>query len=141
MQILKTLSLTLLLASPALSIDATGQVNGKINAIAGDYKEMPIKTIVIKHPAANDPATFFSTNTLFSFEVYKPGDMSKIIAAIKQDPDVLECGKGNVTGDYHQVNLSLKTTKDKAWFAALFKKAGLASIKINNNPIVEVAKM
>jgi hypothetical protein len=35
----------------------------------------------------------------------------------------------------------LKLNKNKAWFIKSFKKAGLKTIKINNNPIIEIDKI
>jgi hypothetical protein len=108
------------------------------------FSETPARTIFIKHPAAQNVDGFFSTTTALMFEIYKPGsseDMAKIISALKKDSNVEMCAEGAITGDYHMVNITLKSAKDKAWFAALFKKAGLNNIKINNNPIVEVGKM
>lgn len=116
-------------------------VNGQINPQTTKITEPPIKCIVLKHPAANDAATFFATSTAISFEVYKPGNMKKILAELAKDPEVENAKAGTVTGDYHQVTLSVKTTKDKMWYVSLFKKAGLNNIKINNNPVVEVDKM
>jgi len=141
MQLFKKISLSLLLSASVISSDFHGQVNGQVNATGIGYPETPAKTVCIKHPAANNPATFFSTGTVFSFEIYKAGDVEKIVNSIKSDADVASCSKGIVTGDYQQIALVLKTTKDKKWFADLFKKAGLNTIKINNNPIVEVDKM
>ena len=137
MPIFKTLSLSLLLAAALYSPAAYAQVNPQTTKIT----ETPPKSIVIKHPAANDPATFFATSNTFMFEVYKPGNMAKIIAEISKDPNVDVCKEGAVTGDYHQVSLVVKAMKDKMWYAALFKKAGLTMIKVNNNPVVEVDKM
>ena len=137
---LRTLPVSLLLAIVLISIP----VYGKVHTPAMYYAETPARTIVIKHPAANDPATFFSSGTMFAFEVYKAGsadEVAMIIKAMSKDPNVESCTEGRLTGDYKAFMLTLKSAKDKAWFAALFKKAGLNTIKINNNPIVEVEKM
>jgi|GEM_PF-987221 len=141
MQFLKTLSLSLLLAVAVNRTPVFAQVNGQVNATAAKYSETPVKTVIVKNPMANDPATYFATGTVFSFEIFKPGDIAKITSAIKKQAGVESCTLGNVTGDYYQVNIVLKATKNKMWFSEVFKKAGLNTIKINNNPIVEVAKM
>lgn len=108
------------------------------------YSEIPAKTICIKHPDASNPDKYFSTSTNVMFEVYKAGskdEISKIIGILKSDSNVESATEGRLTGDYQAITISLKNTKDKAWFVALFKKAGLNTIRINNNPIVSVEKM
>jgi hypothetical protein len=108
------------------------------------YNETPAKTIVIKHPDAADANKFFSKSTMLFFEVYKAGskeELANIIKALKSDKNVESVTEGNVAGDYQGITIVLKSTKDKAWFATQFKKAGLNHIKINNNPVVEVSKM
>ncbi len=137
MEILRTLSLSVLLSVAAVNSNSYAQAN----PAAIKSAEMSAKTIIIKHPMANDPATFFATNTLITFEIYKPGDIAKAISVMSKDPNVADCKMGAVTGDYYQVNLTVKSLKDKMWYGTLFKKAGLNTIKINNNPIVEVGKM
>lgn len=133
MKFLKTLCLSLLLSLMGLNC-AQAQTNSTPT-------ETPAKTICIKHPMANDVDRFFSNNSAIMFEVYKPGDMVIIMELLKKDNNIKECQAGTVTGDYHQLTLVVKDQKDKAWYAALFKKAGLNTIKINNNPIVTVDKM
>lgn len=138
---LRILSLAVTVILINFASGAYGQVNGQTNLTGVHYAEIPAKTLFIKHPAANDPATFFSTNTNFSLDIYKPGDMDKIIAALKKDPQVQSCSKGTLTGDYQQFNLTVKSTKNKMWFISLFKKAGISTVKINNNNIVEIERM
>jgi hypothetical protein len=133
MKFFKTLCLSLLLSLTGLNA-TQAQTNSK-------SAETPAKTICIKHPMANDVDRFFSNNSAIMFEVYKPGDMVNIMELLKKDSNVKECQAGTVTGDYHQLTLVVKVQKDKAYYAALFKKAGLTTIKINNNPIVAVDKM
>lgn len=136
MKIIKTLLISCLL---------TGSVAGAIpilNTIF--YSEIPAKTICIKHPDASNPDKYFSTSTNVMFEVYKAGskdEISKIIGILKSDSNVDSATEGRLTGDYQAITISLKNTKDKAWFVALFKKAGLNTIRVNNNPIVSVDKM
>lgn len=140
MRILKILSLSTVLSTVVLNLEATTEAY----ALTLNYLETPAKTICLKNPAASNPANFFSTSTVIMFEVYKPGskeEMAKIVSSLKKDTNVQSCDEGNVTGDYHALTLNLKSAKDKAWFAALFKKAGLNTIKINNNPVVEVDKL
>lgn len=140
MQILKTLSLTLFLSTVAM-----GSSHAQPTALTSKtYADTPAKTIIIKHPAANDVATFFSSSTVYSFEVFKPGtsaEMDKIVATLKKDAEVADVAVGKVTGDYHAITVTVKSVKNKMYFSSLFKKAGLNTIKINNNPITEVDKM
>lgn len=140
MQILKTLSLSLLLSTVFVS----GSLKSHVTPIVSNYSETPAKTICLKNPAAMNTTEFFSTTTVLMFEVYKAGsteDMAKIIAAFKKDSNVQDCVAGTVTGDYAAITLVLKAKKDKTWFSGLFKKAGLANIKINNGPVTAVDKM
>lgn len=107
-------------------------------------KELPAKTVCIKHPLAADAAKFFSTGTSFHFEVFKPGsktDLVSIIDKLKKVDGVENCIPGNVNGDYFSIELTLKTTKDKAWFMNAFKAAGLDHIKINNSEPISVEKL
>lgn len=107
-------------------------------------KELPAKTICIKHPMANDANSFFSTTTNLFFEVHKPGskaDFTAILDKLKQMEGVQNVTPGNITGDFFGVNLSLKGLKDKAWFIQAFKKAGLEYIKLNNNEAVSLDKL
>ncbi|WP_317896743.1 hypothetical protein [Aurantibacillus circumpalustris] len=136
MQIFKALSLTALLSIGIVNSELQAQANTAITTPL-----TPAKTIILKHPLATNADNFFSAGTAFMFEIYKVGDISKVIELIKKNSNVSECTAGITTGDYQQINILLKVKKDKAWFADLFKKAGLKTIKINNNPIVEVEKM
>ena len=135
MQILKAFSITALLALGVVNSELQAQANSSVQTAT------PPKTIVIKHPLAANPDNFFSTGTAFTFEIFKAGDVSIITELLKKDANVSQCTVGNVTGDYSQISIALKAQKDKKWFAALFKKAGLNTIKINNNTIVTVDKM
>ncbi|MCC6371163.1 MAG: hypothetical protein IT236_09175, partial [Bacteroidia bacterium] len=104
----------------------------------------PAKTIVIKHPAANDTKTFFAGSQVYNFEIYKVGtaeDVNKIISSFLNNKDVATCTAGTVTGDFTAITLTLKSNKDKAWFAAQFKKAGLNTIKINQGEVTPVDKL
>lgn len=140
MKILKALSVSFLLGATMLNSTAFA----KNTAISVNFSEIPAKTVCIKHPAASDANSFFSQATVVSFEVYKAGsaaDVANIITALKKDAAVESVTEGKVTGDYQQITLTLKSAKNKAWFASEFKKAGLNTVRINNNPIVEVDKM
>ncbi|MBK7309803.1 MAG: hypothetical protein KBG47_08935 [Bacteroidia bacterium] len=119
-----------------------------VNANSGNdviiVKEIPAKTICIKNGMANDVNTFFSNATSLFFEVYKPGTKADLVAMIdklKAVDGVENASAGTINGDYYAITLTLKTKKDKAWFAKAFAAAGLEYIKINNNEIVEVAKL
>ncbi|MES2680962.1 MAG: hypothetical protein V4635_13805 [Bacteroidota bacterium] len=139
MKMFKILSLSALLTFAAVS--TASATSGSVSAF---YNETPVKTVVIKHPMANDAAKFFSSSKIVNFEIYKPGskeEFAKIIASLKKDAAVESVNEGTVNGDYHAVTIVLKSEKNKEWFAAEFKKAGLNTIKMNNNPIVEVEKL
>ncbi len=119
-----------------------------VNANTGNdviiVKEIPAKTICIKNGMANDVNTFFSNATSLFFEVYKPGTKADLVAMIdklKAVDGVENASAGTINGDYYAITLTLKTKKDKAWFAKAFAAVGLEYIKINNNEIVEVAKL
>lgn len=136
MKIIKILLISCLLTGSAAT------ANPIINTTF--YSEIPAKTICIKHPNASEPDKFFSTSTNLMFEVYKAGskeEVEEMIKILKSDSNVQSASEGRLTGDYQAVTISLKNTKDKAWFVALFKKAGLNTIRINNNPIVSVDKI
>lgn len=106
--------------------------------------DTPDKTICIKNPDATDTDKYFSSNTVYYFEIFKGGtsdQLDQIIKLLKKDSAVLSCLKNSLNGDFQAITLTLKTLKSKSWFINQFKKAGLNTIKINNNPIVEVEKM
>lgn len=139
---MKKLSLYSLFIMMSLSAVTTASVNSNIEKVV--LKETPAKTICIKNAMASDANKFFSTTTSFYFEVYKPGSKAELVAIIdklKATDGVENCTPGNVTGDYYAITLTLKSAKDKAWFAKTVKAAGLGHIKINNNEVVEVEKM
>ncbi len=121
-------------------------LKASLNPVFENYsiKELPAKTICIKHPMANDAGSFFSTTTNLFFEVYKPGtkaDYTVIIEKLQKTEGVQNVTPGAITGDYYGINITLKTVKDKDWFAAAFKKAGLENIKINNNDAIALDKL
>ncbi len=106
--------------------------------------ENPAKTICIKNGKAADANTFFSSTTNLSFEIFKPGtkaEFDAIVNKLKATDGVENCIAGKVTGDFYAITLTLKSEKDKAWFAKTFKDAGLNHIKINNKEVVEVDKL
>ena len=105
------------------------------------FGETPAKTIVIKNPAADDVNTFFSGSQTYFFEVYKIGEAKVVIDLIKKNKDVETCVANNVIGDYTPITVSLKSTKNKAFFITLFKSAGLNTIRINHKEICIVEKM
>lgn len=140
MKIFKTLSLSLVLSAAMLSA-------APIQAVLslGIYNETPARTIILKHPMAADANKFFASGTFFNFEVYQPGsaaDLNKIVTALKSDPAVESVNVGALTGgSYQAITITLKIAQNKAWFINEFKRAGLNTIKINNNPVVEVEKI
>ena len=137
MKILKTLSVSFLLGATTVSSAAID----KTNVITVNFSDIPAKTVCIKNPAAADVNKFFSEATTLTFEVYKAGskaEVEKIISSFKKDSNVESAVEGKSTGDFQAITITLKSAKDKAWFATEFKKAGLTTVRINNNPIVEV---
>ena len=118
-----------------------------LNAIKSSYsiiKEVPEKTICIKNAQAADAANYFSSNTQFYFEVFKPGskvDLTAIIEKLNHTDGIQSCTPGTVTGDYYGVTLTLKSKKDKAWFTKVCKEAGLDHIKINSNDAIAIEKL
>lgn len=105
------------------------------------FGETPAKTVVIKNPGADNTSTFFSNNQVYFFEVYKIGDAKAVVEMLKKNKDVESCTANNAVGDYTPINLSLKSLKNKAFFIALFKSAGLNTIRINHNEIISVEKI
>lgn len=105
------------------------------------FGETPAKTIVIKNPGADDTNAFFSGSQVFFFEVFKIGDVKAVLDLIKKNKDVESCTANNVIGDFTPINLSLKSPKNKAFFIALFKSAGLNNIRINHKEVTSVDKM
>ena len=139
MKILKTLSVAVLLTGALVS----STVYGKVNPTIINYAEIPAKTVVLKHPAAENTTNYFSSATVITFEVYKVGAKAEMdnVTKVFLKEGAESCIPGGLTGDYQAYTISLKTAKDKAWFAATFRKAGLNSIKINNNAVVSVDQM
>ena len=105
------------------------------------FGETPVKTIVIKNPAADDVNTFFSNSQVYFFEVYKIGDVQAVLEIFKKNKDVASCVANNPIGDFTPINLILKSNKDKAFFITLFKSAGLNNIRINHREVVATDKM
>jgi hypothetical protein len=137
MKIIKTLLISCMLAGAVTTVSA-------VNPITVNYNQYPAKTICIKNPQAANANQFFSSSTVLMFEVYKAGsadDLAKILKVLNSDPNVESVSEGPLTGDFQALTISLKSAKNKAWFVALFKKAGLNTIKINNNPVTEIDKI
>lgn len=128
------------------SVQVTNAFNGNNKPEVNELfvKEVPAKTVCIKHPMADDASAFFSTTLNLFFEVYQPGtkaDFTAIIDKLKGIEGVQNVTPGVINGDYYGINLTLKDVKDKAWFLEAFKKAGLSHIKINNKEAVPVEKL
>lgn len=134
MKIIKAFALSIILLS---AVCAKADQSAAILCIA----ETPAKTVIIKNSAAGNVDQFFATSTSISFEVYKIGDDKAVLTQIKKNKDVQSCEAGKATGDYQSVTVTLKSAKDKAFWVALFKSAGLNNIKINNSEIMPVEKI
>lgn len=130
-----------LLALSGFSLSLSAQVNGQINVTGTRYAEVPGKTLIIQHPAANDAATFFATNTEFLLGIHKPDSMEQLMIALRKDAEVASCTAGPVIEDYQQFRLVLKSAKDKMWFVALFRKQGISTVRINRQPVMGIEHM
>lgn len=139
MKLIRSISFSLFMFTTASLALASGSAETTIV-----INETPAKTVVIKAPAASDVNAFFSSTKVLSFEVYKAGsaeELNSIVNKIQSVAGVETVAKGRITGDYSNINVILKTTKDKAFWINLFKAAGLGHIKINNNAVVEIEKI
>jgi hypothetical protein len=106
------------------------------------YQQTPDRTVTIKS-ASTDANVIFSAG-MIGFEVYKAGsaqEVNALLKKLKENKEVSEAVAGKVTGDYTQITVSLKSVKDKAFWAGLLKSAGLNNIKINKNPVTEIDKI
>jgi hypothetical protein len=136
MKLAKTFALSLFIFGMGVAVAAPVS-----NKAVVKFADIPVKTVVIKNPEAADANKYFSTTTTVTFWLYKGGSADEVTQKLKKNSDVANCGSGKLTGDYQEMTVTLKTAKDKAFWASLFKSAGLGHIKINNNEIVEVDKM
>lgn len=105
---------------------------------------IPERTVIIKHPGAEDTDKFFSGSLTFTFEVYKAGSkeqVAEIVETFQQEEAVQSLVAGKKTGDYQAFQLTLKTARIKPWFTEAFQKARLHTILINNHPVVNVDNM
>ena len=139
MKFIKALSFSLLMLSGSVTLLGSNIVRSVVS-----ISETPAKTVIIKAGGAANANTFFSTTKAVSFEVYKAGsadELAAMISKIKAHEGVEIVITGKTTGDYTNVNVSLKEVKDKAYWIGLFKAAGLGHVKINNNPVTDVEKM
>jgi hypothetical protein len=138
--ILRSLSVLVILLGTA---SGSAALNGLSHAQVILTDDMPLKTVVIKDPAAEDQTKFFSMVTTLRFWIYKAGssgDIDAIMKNLKNYSDVQSCTEGGVSGDYKEITVVVKSKHDKAWFTEMFRKAGLSSLKINNGPVTALAK-
>jgi hypothetical protein len=108
------------------------------------FIDYPAKTIVIKNPMASNINTFFSSNKMLEFEIYKvgsPEDLRLVLQNISNNKYVMSCNSGSIAGDFTHITLALKSNKDKACFISVFKKAGLGFIKINQAEVIAIEKL
>ena len=139
MKILRIISFSVLLVGAVVS-PTINAANSSTVVLA----DIPAKTVCIKHPEAADANKYFAAATVVNFEVYKAGSIAnveKIVKLLSEDKNVESCTAGKVTGDFSAITLSLKSAKNKAYFVGLFKKAGLTTVKLNNNAPVEADKL
>lgn len=136
---MKTIRNSILLLFCIFSIYSFTNLN--VKKLLLDY---PAKTIVIKNPMASNISTFFSSNKMLEFEIYKvgsPADLKLVLQNISNNKEVMSCNSGAIAGDFTHITLVLKSNKDKAWFVTLFKKAGLGFIKINQAEVIAIDKL
>jgi hypothetical protein len=137
---LKTIATTIAISLLAIGI-ATAQTP---QAQAAITYEMPLKTVIIKDPAANEAAEYFSTVTMLKFWIYKAGttdDVKKMSAVFTGDPAVKQFSEGTTNGDYKEFTLELKSPKNKEWFVEKLRKAGCLYIKVNQREVAEIGKL
>jgi hypothetical protein len=138
MRFIKILMAALLLNVAAVNAN---RYNG---ALVSPFSETPSKSVIFKDPAAEDAGKYFSGGTTYRMWIFKAGttgDLEKIIKIFSDDAAVKSCEQGATTGDYSELVLNLKAPENKAWFVALFKKAGLGHVKINNHEAVDTEKL
>lgn len=144
---MSTLRTFMLAALTVVCAPQLSTANGNASITTGiekAFSETPERTVIIKHPSATNLNTFFSTTTTLFFEVYKPGtkeDIATIIKTLTKNANVKSCTEGLLTGDYQGFTMELKSPMDKVAFGKLLKSAGLNTIKINANPIIESDKL
>ncbi|MBX3164004.1 MAG: hypothetical protein KF900_05945 [Bacteroidetes bacterium] len=126
MNAIKILSLSLFLTGAAINTQAKTEY---VTSVFGEY---PAKTVCIKHPAADNVNAYFSEATVISFEIFKIGDKAAFITSLQSNADVESVTEGALTGDFQMITITMKTAQNKAWFAALLKKAGSRDIRINH---------
>jgi hypothetical protein len=136
MKILKSVLLATILLTSVSSFAQDGKASVQF--------EMPLKTAIIKDPAAQNATQFLPATQLLKFWVYKAGsteDVKKMTEAFSGDKDIKAFTEGQTTGDYKEFTLELKNKKELRWFEERFKKAGIAHIKVNNGAIENIDKL
>ncbi|MBS1652739.1 MAG: hypothetical protein JSU07_12090 [Bacteroidetes bacterium] len=109
-----------------------------------DNNKLPLKTVCIKHPDAENPDVYFSKVTMFNFEVFKPGteaDVKEIIKNLSKDSNVDFVNLGKLYGNFQAISVVFKTAKNKSYVLGLLKKAGLDIVKINNGEPTNIDKI
>jgi exopolysaccharide biosynthesis protein len=119
-------------------IGAISSVNAKV------LTEIPVKTAVIKAAGAENADLFFSTTKVVAIHVFKAGtteDLNTLVTKLKENSSVEQVILGKTTGDYTNINITLKEVKNKSFWMELFKSAGMDHVKINNKEAVETGKL
>lgn len=119
-------------------IGAISSVNAKV------LTEIPVKTAVIKAAGAENTDLFFSTTKVVAIHVFKAGtteDLNALVAKLKESGSVEQVILGKTTGDYTNINITLKEIKNKSFWIELFKSAGMDHVKINNKEAIETGKL
>jgi len=105
---------------------------------------MPPKTIILKHPGAEDLNVFFAQTTVFTIYVYQCGtaqDLQSIVGKLSKDKVVSSCVPASANGDYQAINVNLKQTQNKTWFVSWLKSAGLKTMKVNNGTLISLDQL
>ncbi len=119
-------------------VGAMSSANAKV------LNEIPAKTAVIKAVGAENTDAFFSTTKAVAIHLFKAGtteDLNATIAKLKENKSVEQVILGKTTGDYTNINITLKEVKNKAFWIELFKSAGMDHVKINNKEAVETGNL
>lgn len=105
------------------------------------FSQYPNKTVVIKDHTFTNANAYFSASTTYFFEIYKGGNANALITAFQKNNAVQSLVAGKITGDFQAFTLTLKSAQNKVWFKQLFATAGLNSIVINQNSIMDVSTL
>lgn len=99
---------------------------------------------MIKAAGAENADLFFLMTKVVAIHVLKAGtteDLNTLVMKLKENSSVEQVILGKTTGDYTNINITLKEIKNKSFWMELFKSAGVDHVKINNKEAVETGKL